>query len=325
MNEALINHIPTSAEIWTPPPVELPSTIFLGTSTWAFPGWRGVVYRNHYASQKAFTQESLAEYATIPWFRTVCIDNLFYTPPRQETLTRYASQTPNDFRWVSKVWERITIHHYPKHPRYGAYAGTLNPDFLNYALFRDSVLAPYEHEEIATRTGPFILQFAPFSERDMEYDRFIDRLGKFLSLLPHHFEYAVEVRNGKILSRAYFDALNASRVTHCFNQWNNMIPLREQMRLAASAGGLSAPFFTARLLTPTRVSYEAAEKLFEPYDRIQRVNPEMRSDVAILAKRANTTGKRLYVTANNKAEGNSALTMVAIAKIVAGIETQLPG
>jgi hypothetical protein len=51
----------------------------------------------------------------------------------------------------------------------------------------------------------------------------------------------------------------------------------------------------------------------------------MRSDVAILAKRAITTGKRLYVTANNNAEGNSALTMVAIAKIVAGIETPLPG
>jgi uncharacterized protein YecE (DUF72 family) len=150
----------------------------------------------------------------------------------------------------------------------------------------------------------------------MTYKHFVERLADFLCKLPREFMYAVEVRNPEILSQEYFRALNESKVTHCFNQWNTMIPLREQMKLAAAGGGLTADFYVARLLTPPRISYEAAEKLFKPYDRIQRVNVEMRADILRLARRAVATGKRAFVTANNKAEGNSALTMLSIAKLI---------
>lgn len=303
--------------LWSDEAKGLSQLLYLGTSTWAFPGWKGIVYQREYKTKQQFIRESLAEYATIPWFRTVCIDSLFYNPPKTETLSLYASQTPETFRWVSKVWERITILEYPKHARYGAFAGSINPDFLSVDLFKDAVLRPYAgSEEIVRRAGPFVFQFAPFSQKVMTYKQFIERLADFLSKLPREYMYAVEVRNPEILSQEYFRALNESQVTHCFNQWNTMISLREQMRHAAAAGGLTADFYVARLLTPPRISYEAAEKLFEPYDRIQRVNMEMRADVLRLARRAVATGKRAFVTANNKAEGNSALTMLSIAKLI---------
>ena len=42
----------------------------------------------------------------------------------------------------------------------------------------------------------------------------------------------------------------------------------------------------------------------------------MRGDVVRLIRRAISTGKKVFVTANNKAEGNSPLTMVTLAKLV---------
>jgi len=294
----------------------LPPNVYLGTSTWAFPGWKGLIYNRAYNSERDFTQRSLEEYAQIPWFRTVCIDSLFYNPPNPETMKRYAAQTPQSFRWVSKVWERLTIIRYPKHARYGVHAGQMNPDLSNVNLFKDRVLTAYNDEAVAGRTGPFILQFAPFSPTVMHYDEFVERLADFLRQLPKEHLYAVEVRNREILASRYFQALNENGVTHVFNHWNSMVSLREQMVAAAEAGGLTADFYVARLLTPRGVSYEGAAKMFEPYDRLLQPCPEMRGDVVRLVKRALTTGKKVFVTANNKAEGNSPLTMITLAKLI---------
>jgi uncharacterized protein YecE (DUF72 family) len=172
------------------------------------------------------------------------------------------------------------------------------------------------------RTGPLVFQFAPFSEQSMRYREFIDRLAEFLRQLPREFQYAVEVRNPEILELGYFQALNEVRVAHCFNHWNAMVPLHHQMRAAAEAGGLTADFYIARLLTPRGTSYQNAEELFEPYDRVQAPNAQMRSDVLRLVRRALSTHKRAFVTANNKAEGNSPLTMVSIGQLIVDRELQ---
>jgi hypothetical protein len=95
-----------------------------------------------------------------------------------------------------------------------------------------------------------------------------------------------------------------------------MVPLHQQMRAAAESGGLTADFYIARLLTPLGTSYQNAEELFEPYDRVQAPNAQMRSDVLRLVRRALATNKRAFVTANNKAEGNSPLTMVSIGRLI---------
>jgi len=309
-------HTLTPADLHSPKASNLPPNIFLGTSTWTFPGWRGTIYTRDYKSDRDFSQRCLEEYATIPWFRTACIDSLFYNPPSPTTLARYASQVPDSFRWVSKVWERITIISYPKHARYGANAGQANPDFLNAELFKDRVLRAYDDPAVRARTGPFVFQFAPFSSQTMSYAEFTERLAIFLAALPREFEYAVELRNRELLTPRYCQALNESGATHCFNHWCSMPGLRAQMKTIAECGGLQADFYVARLLTPLGVTYESAAKLFEPYDKVLRPNPQMRADVVTFAKRALSTGKRAFVTANNKAEGNSALSMATIGALV---------
>ena len=98
-----------------------------------------------------------------------------------------------------------------------------------------------------------------------------------------------------------------------------MVSLKDQMLAAAKHGGIEASFFVARLLTPLGVSYEAAEKIFSPYSEIKAINPAMRNDVLTLIKRAVGLNKRVFVTANNKAEGNSALTMASIGGLLSEI------
>jgi len=294
---------------------KIPPEIRFGTSTWTYPGWKGMIYRREYSSEKKFNAESLEEYAAFPLFRTVGIDSTFYGPPKRTTLESYARQTGESFLWVSKVWEHLTAPKFPKHPRYGKYAGLLNPNFLEAKVFVDSVLAPYRGGAVEKRTGPFVFQFPKISKDVLEAAAFFEKLDSFLSALPPEFRYATEVRNTEYLTGDYFAVLNRHGVTHCFNHWSYMPPLREQMKAAADAGGLSAPFFVARILTPLGVAYEKAVNLFSPYDRLQRPNAEMREDVVRLVKRAVETKKSAFVIVNNRAEGNAPLTIDAIGQM----------
>ncbi|MCA9602458.1 MAG: DUF72 domain-containing protein, partial [Myxococcales bacterium] len=52
----------------------VPAYVHLGTSSWTFPGWAGLVYRRRYPTKAAFTHGALLEYAAHPLFRTVCLD-----------------------------------------------------------------------------------------------------------------------------------------------------------------------------------------------------------------------------------------------------------
>src|SRR5690606_35219926 len=55
---------------------DLPASLRLGTSSWTFPGWAGLVYDRE-APERVLTHEGLTAYAAHPLFRTVCIDRTF--------------------------------------------------------------------------------------------------------------------------------------------------------------------------------------------------------------------------------------------------------
>ncbi|MBX7139033.1 MAG: DUF72 domain-containing protein [Oligoflexia bacterium] len=291
---------------------ELAVKIKLGTSTWTYPGWKGIIYFDQYKNEKDFKARSLGEYATYPLFRTVGIDSSFYTPSSSKLLQSYAALVPDNFRWISKVWERLTVPRYPLHPRYGKYAGELNPEFLNPAVFIEKVLKPYQLEELSRHAGPFVFQFPTINRELLQNLKFLSKLDSFLAALPKHYRYATEIRNPELLSPDYFAILNQHGATHCFNHWNYMPPLKTQMHKAAEAGGLKADFYVARILTPLGVSYENAVKLFTPYDTIKRPNPEMRKDVARLISRALERDVEAYIIINNRAEGHAPGTIRAI-------------
>jgi len=67
----------------------IPDSIRFGTSTWNYPGWRGLVYHQDYGPKGAAAR-MLREYAAFPLFRTVGIDSSYYGPPTEAVLHSYA-------------------------------------------------------------------------------------------------------------------------------------------------------------------------------------------------------------------------------------------
>jgi uncharacterized protein YecE (DUF72 family) len=78
----------------------------------------------------------------------------------------------------------------------------------------------------------------------------------------------------------------------------------------------TAPFTVLRLLTPLKVSYEAAKKRAEPYNKIVGELPEMRRETVSLVKHAVAGNRQAYVLVNNRAEGNAPLTVQALSDLL---------
>jgi hypothetical protein len=78
----------------------------------------------------------------------------------------------------------------------------------------------------------------------------------------------------------------------------------------------TAPFTVLRLLTPLKISYEAAKKRAEPYTKIVGELPNMRKETVVLIKDAIRQNRRAYVLVNNRLEGNAPLTVQALTDVL---------
>ncbi len=75
----------------------LPTDIRLGTSSWFFPGWRGLVYDGVHP-QVTLSRKGLAAYGEIPLLRTVSLDRTFYAPISAVDYARYAEPGARAFQ-----------------------------------------------------------------------------------------------------------------------------------------------------------------------------------------------------------------------------------
>lgn len=289
----------------------LPEQLRLGTSSWTFPGWAGLVYHRRYGSQRSFLRDSLGEYATHPLMRTVGIDRGYYAPIPREELAAYARQLPEDFRAAVKVWQQVTMPGYPRHPRFGAKAGQANADFLRPDLFADAVHAPVK-DAFAQSMGPWIVEIAP-SPFPIDPAWFCEKLGTFLKEAPRDFPLAVELRDRTLLGPAYVRTLHEHGASHVFNYWSRMPDLATQMSVD---GLLQCPVVVTRLLLPPGQRYDDLKKAYAPFDRLVAPQQRMRQDVVRLARAAVERDAECYVLVNNKAEGSSPLTVQALAKLL---------
>ncbi len=291
----------------------IPSAIHFGTSTWNYPGWRGLIYERDYPAAGA-SAKMLAEYARFPLFTTVGIDSSFYGPPTAKTLASYAAALPPGFRCVSKVWDRLTVHTFSD-AREKQRAGERNPDFLNPDLFLSDVYELYQ-QHFAEHAGPFVFEFQAIARGPdgLGPQAFADALDTFFNRLPREGQYAVEVRNAEFLTPPYFAVLREHGVSHVFNSWTRMPPIGLQLDLP---GVITSDFVVSRALLRPGRSYSEAVRAFAPYDRIQDPNPALRTDLATLAKTALSLRIPAYLIVNNRAEGSAPLTIMEVARMVA--------
>jgi uncharacterized protein YecE (DUF72 family) len=286
--------------------------VFIGTSSWKYPGWRGMLYdpaRYEYRGKFAlarFNRDCLAEYAEV--FKTVSVDAAYYSFPTKHHLEGMVGQTPADFQFGLKVTDTITLKKFPKLDRFGRQARKPNENYLNAGLFVEAFLKPCE--SIRPSIGLLMFEFSRFWPTDYEHGRdFIADMDKFLGQLPKGWPYGVEMRNRNWLKTEYFECLARHQVTHVFNSWEAMPPIHEQMALS---GSRTHPALVAArfLLRPGR-KYEEAVKAFEPYDRLQEENPEalMAGQILIAEGKAAGPKRRTFIFVNNRLEGNALATI----------------
>jgi uncharacterized protein YecE (DUF72 family) len=282
--------------------------IFVGGSSWKYEGWLGQIYsRSRYQvrgrfSKKLFEETCLSEYASV--FPAVCGDFAFYQFPTDAFWAKLFRQTPETFRWGFKIPEQITVPVWPVHPRYGALAGRDNPAFLDALLLQQGFLRALE--PYRAQTGVLIFEFGTLRKNVAE---FVLMLDPFLARLPGGWRYAVEVRNPELLKPDYFACLRAHRVTHVYNAWTRMPEITEQMAIPESR---TAELVVARALLRRGRPYEEAVKEFAPYERVQEVNEPVRRGLRELIDLARVDGRPAFIFVNNRLEGNSPGTIVAI-------------
>jgi uncharacterized protein YecE (DUF72 family) len=292
----------------------LPSHVHLGTSSWTFAGWSGLVYLRTYPNQRSFVRESLSEYARYPLFKTVGVDRAHYAPLSADDWRAYAAQLPPRFPCVIKAWDELSVITFPDHERYGARRTTQNPHFLDAALFRDAVAAPLL-EGFRDHVGALVLELAP--QRSAPPARqFEDRLARFLSQAPAELPLAVELRNRELLTPRYLSILKHYGASHVLNFWTGMPTLREQLALP---GILSGPRAVARLSLPPFTAYAQRKRDFAPFDRLVEPQLSLRDDVAELVYRTGELGQDVFITVNNKVEGSAPLTIAALAQRITGL------
>ena len=158
--------------------------VFVGTSGYNYPEWRGTFY-----PEKFSTDKMLAYYAER--FRTVEINYTFYRMPTEKLLEGWSAGTPDGFTFTLKAPRRIT--HDSKLQRC--------EDILQSFCRIAQTLGP--------KLAVLLFQLPPNFKKDA------DVLRAFLELLPDGTRAAFEFRHPSWLDADVFGALRTRNVSLC--------------------------------------------------------------------------------------------------------------
>jgi len=293
----------------------LPPMLHLGTSSWSFPGWNGLVYDGDYRDAQ-LSRDGLAAYSKHPLMRTVSIDRTFYAPIGEADYARYASQVPDDFRFLIKAPMAIT----------SPYLRSDSGEFSDSPVFLDVDYAIREFVSpciagLGLKAGPLVFQCPPLGRAfTNDPDIFINRLYRFLKALPHGPLYAVEVRDRELLTDRFFKCLNVTGVTFCIASHARMPAPGKQIELAHS---MDAGPFVARWSLHSGFKYETAKAKYFPFNQLVDEDPDSRESLVQESVRTLSAGFPVYVVVNNKAEGSAPLSIGKFAQRFVEISSNL--
>lgn len=299
----------------------LPPLLHLGTSSWSFPGWNGLVWDGDY-SESMLAKRGLASYAQHPLMRAVSLDRAFYQPLTVSQYAAYAEQVPDSFRFVVKapsvVADALVRSEDGKGMR--GNVGFLDPG-LAWSTFVEPALQGLGH-----KTGALVFQLSPLPHTMLaRMPETIARLGAMLAALPPLAQLrqqapdlviAVEVRNAEWLVPALADVLRAAGATYCLGGHAKLPPIEEQLPLlrALWPGPLVCRWNLHR--SHGRYGYEDAKALYQPFDQLVDPDPQTRAVLARVARATTAAGHHAYLTIGNKAEGSAPRTVEAMAQLL---------
>jgi len=288
---------------------QLSSALRLGTMSWSFAGWQGLVYGDK-ADPKLLAEAGLTAYCQHPLLRTVEIDRSYYDPLPPRYFEQVAAQVPEDFRFLVKAHEDCTLVRYPRHARYGKKQGELNPRYLDPDYAAQAVVAP-SAQGLGAKLAAVLFQFAPQDAGDPR--AFAEKLRTFLGALPGGVTYAVELRNAELLTPDYGQVLEDVGAVHAHNVWGNMPSVLLQARLIPPAA--RRPLIV-RWLMRRGDDYEGARSRFLPFSRLAEPDFKNREDIAHLISKALAHEVPALVLVNNKAEGCAPASIAELARAI---------
>lgn len=295
---------------------QLAAGLRLGTMSWSFAGWRGLVYGQN-ADLKLLADAGLTAYSRHSLLGTVEVDRSFYEPLPARYFEALSEQVPADFRFLVKAHEDCSLLRFPRHARYGKKQGEGNARFLDPSYAADAVVAP-SVEGLGAKLGAILFQFPP---QDVGAPgAFAEQLAGFLQRLPRGVTYAVEIRNAELFTPAYAQALESTGAVHAHNVWGNMPSVLQQARLIPPAA--RRPLIV-RWLMRRGDDYEGARSRFLPFSRLAEPDLPNRRDIATLIAKALAHHVPAFVVVNNKAEGSAPASIVELAREIAAIKVSL--
>src|SRR6185437_1754628 len=296
----------------------LPAEIRLGTSSWFFPGWRGLVYEGVHP-QPALSRNGLAAYAEIPLLRTVSLDRTFYAPITTVEYARYAAQVPESFSFMVKAPALVCDAVIRDEDGRGKVP---NPHFLDPAIATREFVVPCL-EGLGGKAGPLVFQVSPLPRGVVEEaPLLVERLGAFFAALPQALGrrrpcYALELRNAELLTPRLMRMLRDVGVRYCVGLHDRMPEVERQELALKALDGETPGDLVVRWNLHRGFLYQAAKQRYEPFDKLVDEDPETRRILARMAAQAFGAKRKVWITANNKAEGSAPLSLVKLAEEIA--------
>ncbi|CAN7451186.1 DUF72 domain-containing protein [Acidovorax sp. LjRoot194] len=298
----------------------LPPQLRMGTSSWTYPGWKGLVWEGEH-SESMLSKQGLPVYALHPLLRTVSIDRSFYRPLTVSQYERYASQVPDDFRFVVKAPSLVTDALVRAEDGRGREP---NPAFLSPDLARSEFVEP-ALQGLGHKLGVLVFQLSPLPLAQLDrLPLLLERLRAMLLAQPALAPLApdgviaVEVRDPEWLTPNFAAVLREAGATYCLGLHAKMPALKDQLPVLRALW--PGPLVCRWNLHPVHgpYGYEDAEKLYQPYDRLHHPDEETRTELAAVIAGMTGRGQNAFVTISNHAEGSAPHTVLGLARAVAG-------
>jgi uncharacterized protein YecE (DUF72 family) len=289
--------------------------LYLGTSSWSFGGWRGLVWDDHEYSDADLARHGLTAYARHPLLRTVSLDRTFYRAIDAATYERFARQVPEDFRFVVKAPSEITDA-VVRAPDNGAPLID-NPWFLDAQRALALAVRPAV-AGLGANLGVLVFQLSPLPVAWLRnpnalHERLEALWRAVVPALPAPALAALELRDARILTPRLTAQLAAHGVRYCIGLHDRMPDALRQATTARSAGRGD---LVCRWNLQQGLRYNQAKAQWAPFDRLQAADPSTREALAKAVVATLAEGYRAFVTINNKAEGSAPLSVVELAKAI---------
>lgn len=283
----------------------------LGTSSWYFPGWAGLVWDREYP-QPMLSRHGLPAYAAHPLLRTVSLDRALYRPMAADEYARLALQTPADFRFVVKAPAEV-CDATRREPQTGAPVAP-NPAFMDPELAVTLCARPAA-AGLRDKLGVLVFQLSPLPARWLaDEPAFHERLAAVWRAirpeLPEHTVIALELRDASLLTPALAQHLREHGVRSCLGLHDRLPAIDDQLPLhrAMWPGDLVCRWSLQR-----GQRYAQARDRWAPFDKLQAPDVATRTTLARVAAATLNAGHSAFITINNKAEGSAPESVIELA------------